>query len=79
MYEITAYYSIDHNGHGYGLAESEQAENFDAVTDIAHTMISNYGIVEIKNIETGKTAEIYHDEYFENFEGEFPVLYTYFE
>lgn len=75
MFEIRAYFGQDHNGHGYGLAENMEVSDFSDMEEAAHCMICNYGIVEVKCVETGKTLEIEHDSYFENFEGEFPVSF----
>ena len=48
-----------------GLADSSYAEDLDEAIDIAHEFIGDGGVVQITNLNTGKSQKFDYDEYFD--------------
>lgn len=68
-YVVYGYYSSNFSG----VEDSFQSNDWSEVTEIAHDMLSRGDYVEITNLETGKTKLLSPDEYFDMFNGEFPI------
>jgi hypothetical protein len=74
MYEISGYYDGDFRG----LAESEEAFNRSDMQDAVHRMVSQGLCVEVVKRDSSygygnaERFRIFPDEYFDEFEGEFP-------
>lgn len=68
-YAVYGYYDEDCRA----LADSNWCSNWEEVQDLVHSYISKGDIVRIINNETGNDIIITPDEYFDNFEGDFPI------
>ena len=55
------------------LADSNWCSNWEEVQDLVHSYISKGDVVRIINNETGNDIIVTPDEYFDNFEGDFPI------
>lgn len=73
-YHVAGYYSVDSNGHPYGLAESLYTNDFDEALETAHTYCGNGDYVEFTNQITGMSLDYDPDDWNEAIEyGEFPT------
>ena len=73
-YYVAGYYSVDSNGHPYGLAESLYTNDFDEALETAHTYCGNGDYVEFTNQITGMSLDYDPDDWNEAIEyGEFPT------
>ena len=68
-YAVFGYYDEDCRA----LADSNWCSNWEEVQDLVHSYISKGDVVRIINNETGNDIIVTPDEYFDNFEGDFPI------
>ena len=62
-YYVAGYYSVDSNGHPYGLAESLYTNDFDEALETAHTYCGNGDYVEFTNQITGMSLDYDPDDW----------------
>jgi hypothetical protein len=68
-YVVRGYFGTNYSG----LADDFQSDDWSAIEDHAHEMLSDGDYVEIEDLGTGKSVRLDPDSYFDGFEGEFPV------
>jgi len=67
-------YQVRHfAGEGCGLLDYFSSDNWSDIEEKAHEMISKGGYIELANTESGIMLLMSHDNYFDEFEGEFPI------
>lgn len=72
-YEST-YYVVAYLYTNYtGIMDDLSTNDWSAVEEFAHEHLYKGNLIEIVNNETGASVRLNPDEYFEDFNGEFPV------
>ena len=72
-YEST-YYVVAYLYTNYtGVVDDLSTNDWSEVEEFAHDNLASGNLVEIENEETGCSVRLNPDEYFEDFEGEFPI------
>ena len=72
VYVIRGCYSTGKGGKPCGLANSKTTHTWSIVEQTAHEYLCQGYFVEIRNIMTGKTIEIFPNNYLHCFSDEFP-------
>ena len=68
MYTVSSYYDYDCRG----LEERKTFDSWDEAVDYAHYKVNRGAVILMKNNKTGKELRFESDEYFAEFQGEFP-------